>query len=277
MAQENIKEVIDLKTETEKKDDRKNRIIASIGTFVTYAVILLLLLYFGFKAPDPPLDTVEGVAVVLGTTETGMNPTFEPVTPPQPQPKSEPTKPQEQEEIVTEEESDVTIPAVKKKEEPKPKEKPVEKEPEKKAEPEKEPERKVNEDLLFKPGKKTSKGTGTEEGDQGKKDGKADAKSWQGGRNDGDGFEIEGLGGRGLRVRPNLKDDTQREGKIVVEIVVDREGNVISARGGIRGTTINDFNMISKAEEAAKRTKFDPDPDAQEKQYGKITFNYKLE
>lgn len=271
---QSVNEVIDLKSGRAKKEERKNRIIAFVISTLTHIIILLILLYFGFKAPDPPLDTVEGVAVVLGTTESGMIETFEQVSKPEPQPVPETVQPKE-EEILTEESADVPA-VVKKKEEPKPKEKPVEKQPEKKEEP-KEPERQADPNTLFQKGTNTSKGTGDKPGDQGKKEGKVDAKSWQGGSHEGNGFGIEGMEGRGLKTPPRLNDDTQREGKIVVAIVVDKDGNVIEARGGIRGTTINDYNLITKAEEAARRTKFTPDPNAQEKQYGKITFNFKLE
>ncbi len=44
--------------------------------------------------------------------------------------------------------------------------------------------------------------------------------------------------------KPTVSDDSRRTGKIVVDIRVDKNGNVVYERAGARGTTINDSNLL---------------------------------
>ncbi|MDR2231963.1 MAG: energy transducer TonB [Tannerella sp.] len=77
--------------------------------------------------------------------------------------------------------------------------------------------------------------------------------------------------GGGL-AQPSLKFD--EGGKIVLDIVVDREGNVIQAEIG-RGTNINSSSMRTDAINAAKRTKFNSIAGTNN-QNGYITYQYIL-
>jgi hypothetical protein len=63
----------------------------------------------------------------------------------------------------------------------------------------------------------------------------------------------------------------QGGGEIVVDIVVDRNGEVVSAmpRGG---DNLNDQTILAYAKQAAEKTVFNPDPVAPEKQKGTITY-----
>ena len=54
---------------------------------------------------------------------------------------------------------------------------------------------------------------------------------------------------------------------------MDREGNVIRANI-TKGTDIADSEMRTTALEAARRSKFSPDPNAPEEQKGTITYNF---
>ena len=49
----------------------------------------------------------------------------------------------------------------------------------------------------------------------------------------------------------NLNYDYQEEGKVVVEVSVDRSGKVIQARPGIKGSTTLDDYLLNVAKEAA--------------------------
>ena len=73
-----------------------------------------------------------------------------------------------------------------------------------------------------------------------------------------------------------ISNDFEETGKIVVEIIVDRNGKVASARPGVKGTTISNKTQQEKARLAALRTKFSPNPDAALRQKGYITFNYSI-
>jgi TonB family protein len=82
------------------------------------------------------------------------------------------------------------------------------------------------------------------------------------------------LGGRGHTVLPKPAYTSQKSGKVVVEIAVDKQGNVLSAKAGARGTTVQDASLFDQAEKAARKAKFKANPDAAEKQVGTITYTF---
>lgn len=78
------------------------------------------------------------------------------------------------------------------------------------------------------------------------------------------------LKGRAVVKPPKLPSDTKEEGKVVVEITVDSEGNVIEANPNGRGTTTSSAILKAKAKQAAFATKFNVDGKFEE-QKGTIT------
>ena len=78
------------------------------------------------------------------------------------------------------------------------------------------------------------------------------------------------LKGRAIVKPPILPKDTKEEGKVVVEITVDSEGNVIEANPNGRGTTTSSALLKAKAKQAALATKFNIDGKFEE-QRGTIT------
>lgn len=84
----------------------------------------------------------------------------------------------------------------------------------------------------------------------------------------------DGLANRKVLSRPKMDDNTQKTGKVVVEVCVDSQGNVISADYTMRGSTTNDPELIHKAIEWARQCKFEPSP--VEQQCGNMTFNFQL-
>jgi outer membrane biosynthesis protein TonB len=76
--------------------------------------------------------------------------------------------------------------------------------------------------------------------------------------------------GRALVKPPKLPTDTKEEGKVVVEITVDSEGNVIEANPNGRGTNTSSALLKAKAKQAALATKFNVDGKFEE-QKGTIT------
>lgn len=66
---------------------------------------------------------------------------------------------------------------------------------------------------------------------------------------------------------------TQGGGKIIIEIVVDRQGNVIQATPK-PGQKVSDEQIIHYAQTAALRTVFNPDPKAPQNQRGTIHYNF---
>jgi outer membrane biosynthesis protein TonB len=74
---------------------------------------------------------------------------------------------------------------------------------------------------------------------------------------------------------PNLPTNTtQKTGKVVVTIRVDRKGNVLYAKYQQKGSTTTDVQLIQIAEEGARRSKFSENPNAEAEQIGTITYNF---
>ncbi|MEQ8323070.1 MAG: energy transducer TonB [Vicingaceae bacterium] len=123
--------------------------------------------------------------------------------------------------------------------------------------------------------KSSSDGITGQQGDQGDPSGSMESRNYTGGAG-GTGFELIGLGGRSMVKRPDVRDDSQEEGKVVVDIVVDKYGKVVRANPGARGSTTTSALLYKIAKEAALSTKFDTNPQAPEQQKGQIVFTFLL-
>src|SRR5690606_38991976 len=84
------------------------------------------------------------------------------------------------------------------------------------------------------------------------------------------------IAGRRFITIPKITYDGQESGKVVVEIRVDKNGNVIAAKAGARGTTLPDRDLWDKCENAALGSRFNTLESAPETQIGYITFNFKV-
>ena len=84
------------------------------------------------------------------------------------------------------------------------------------------------------------------------------------------------LGGRGKVSFMKPKNPTQEDGRVVVAIVVDRNGNVLKAKAGARGSTTTNPTLQKKAVEAAYKAKFKKDTNAPFEQKGTMTFVFIL-
>jgi colicin import membrane protein len=84
------------------------------------------------------------------------------------------------------------------------------------------------------------------------------------------------LGGRGVQNLPSPNYVFQEDGKVVVEVSVDRSGKVVQATAGIKGSTTLNDNLIRAAKEAAMHATFQVKQDAPAIQKGTITYNFKL-
>ena len=121
--------------------------------------------------------------------------------------------------------------------------------------------------------KSSSDGITGKEGDQGDPNGSLDSKSYTGGSG-GNGFKLIGLGGRNMVKPPIIKDISQEEGKVIVDIIVDKNGKVLRANPGARGSTTTSAVLYKIAKEAALSTKFNTNPQAPEQQKGQIVFTF---
>jgi len=253
---------------TNEEKERKSRITAIAGTILFHALMLLSLLLLALRTPLP-LPGEEGVEVNLGYSDEGMG-EKQPIIPAQ-APQATPPAPQAKAEdklvtSTTEEEPSIEKKKTEKKS-PSPVTKPV---------PEKPKEPTVNKKALY-PGKSSKTADGGNQGitgkpgDQGKPDGTPGSPNYDGNGGKGNGISYD-LGGRGARSLPKPTYNSPEQGKIVVSIKVDRDGNVTYASAGAKGTTISEINLRNQAESAARKTKFASDPDAPEEQRGTITY-----
>lgn len=115
-------------------------------------------------------------------------------------------------------------------------------------------------------------GTGTKQGVGGGDDtGHGDGSP---GFNGGGGYDLKG---RMLLKKPERMRDSEEEGIVVVEIIVDENGKVVKATPGQRGSTTTNANLYAKARQAAFSAKFNPSPEGITEQRGTYTFVFTLE
>ena len=268
---------------------------ARITTLLTLVLILLIFIV-GPKYLDPPPEY--GVAVNFGTTDFGSG-KIQPKEPVKSQPKEIIKEPKVQEEEVT---PDTSTPqdtkeevltednaesiAMKKQKEAERK-KAVE-EAKKKAEAERiEREKKAQEekkkkldDLIGGIGKTDGKETGGEgdddnAGDKGQLDGDPYAPSYFGEPGSGGGGSGYGLRGRGRPTKSKVVPECDEEGSVVVEIHVNRNGNVVGAFPGKRGTT-GALCLYDAAKKTAMTYKWPADSKAPTKQVGFVVINFSV-
>ncbi len=121
-------------------------------------------------------------------------------------------------------------------------------------------------------GKTGSEGETGEPGDQGAEDGDKNSNSHVG-SGSGNGFRWN-LAGRSINKKPTIRDDSQEEGRVVVDIIVNRNGQVIRATPGAKGSTTTSSYLYKLAKEAAMKTRFDAKPSAAPQQKGQIVFTF---
>lgn len=248
-----------------------------IGSIVVHVLMVVLLILMGFSTPLP-LPGEEGILINFGDSDQGLG-----IMEPRQQPKQEPTPviepPQEEEAPITQDfEEAPTIPEVKPDPKPKP-EKPKEEPPQEKP-PEEKP-REVDRRAMF-PGQQndggdTSEGETQGQGNQGDPGGDPNSPNYTGGTVGGGNGISFSLGNRAAQSLPAPEYPKQKSGVVVVEVTVDRNGVVTAVRGGVRGSTTYDSDLVSAAEKAARRARFNVSKDAPAYQTGTITYVFKLQ
>ena len=84
------------------------------------------------------------------------------------------------------------------------------------------------------------------------------------------------LAGRKALSKPSPVYNCNEEGVVVVQITVDKNGTVVEAKPGARGTTNTASCLASQARIAAMKTKWEASPTGAEKQVGTIRYNFSL-
>lgn len=256
--------------------EKNNKRSGLVSTVLIHIALILLFAFFGMNYMVPPPEE-EGITINFGYTDAGKNnlESEKPAEENTPITETATTEPEPQEvvedEVMTQETEEA--PVIDKKKEPK-------KEAVKKPKKEKpKPDAKATEALNnWKNNKNTKSGGGDgntdKVGNQGDINGDKNSKNYDGGGN-GKGISYN-LSGRNMVTSPSIKDNSQEEGKVVVDIIVDKYGNVIRASPGARGSTTASSILYKKAKEAALKTKFNANPDVAEEQKGQMTFIFIL-
>lgn len=242
------------------KDKETQRKLIGIGVSIAvHGLAIALLLILGLRYPDPPPPEL-GVEMDLGEfSDIGAD--IEHAAEGGEDVSLGETIPDEEVGEVTQDAEDV--PLVSKKTEnkqKKPKQEPV-------AKPKENKEPEINQNALFRGGR-VKKGSGGDAG-EGKGDGKG-----SGGDGAGSGTSFS-LAGRGAKSLGKPSSTSKETGSVVVEIRVNQDGDVVSAKAVLRGTTLLDTNIWRLCEQAARKSKFTANPDAPEVQKGKITYIFK--
>ncbi|MBR1784379.1 MAG: energy transducer TonB [Bacteroidales bacterium] len=242
-----------------------NKIVSAAGTAVVMALVAVVLLAFGYDPPDPPIPE-EGVEVNLGDSDYGLGSDPSPASqaadynPPSAQnqvatQQAEPSVPMPS----TPNQGNVTNPSAQ--EQPRAENK--------------EPE--INRNALF-PGRRNSQGGGSEgtsggPGNQGSPDGSPDAQAYTGDGGSGSSFSLKGRNAVSL---PKPGYNSNQQGKVVVKIVVDRQGRVTRAEAPEKGSTITAGALVEQARQAALKARFNASADAPDEQSGTITYIFKI-
>lgn len=133
---------------------------------------------------------------------------------------------------------------------------------------------------LLKGQKSDGKATGGEgndnqAGDKGQIDGDPNAKGYYGTGGTGGGGDYQ-LGNRKPLNKPKPNYICDEVGIVVVQIEVDRSGNVINAIPGVKGTTNSAECLKSEAKIAALKTTWQADSNATSKQIGYIRYRFSI-
>ena len=84
------------------------------------------------------------------------------------------------------------------------------------------------------------------------------------------------LNGRKAIVKSSPEYKCNEQGKVTVQIVVDKSGNVLEAKTGGKGTTNMSKCLLDACKDAALKSKWQPDENAPDRQIGTISYNFRI-
>lgn len=106
---------------------------------------------------------------------------------------------------------------------------------------------------------------------------KSDKDNNYSGHETGKGMEESSLEKRKAIEKPTPEYNCKEQGKIIVEITVDKDGNVIKAYAGAKGTTNFSKCLLQASKETALKTKFEPLLNENINQLGYLTYNFTIQ
>ena len=286
-------------------DTRHKKKSFTLTTFLL-SVVLLLLFYIGLTYMDPPIEN--GIAINFGTMDFGTG-EIQPKEKVRSQPKEELVKPVEEvipetapqepaedkpvEKVLTQD-SEETIKINQEREAKRRADEAAKKakaeaerianekkRAEEKKRREEEAKKRKLDALIGGIGKSDgttsgSEGDDNQAGDKGSPQGNPYATSYYGAPGTGSGTGGYGLNGRSLVKKGKVQQECNEDGRVVVRIVVDRNGPVIKATPGVKGTTNNAPCLLDPARKTALLHRWNLDSNAPSQQIGFVVVNFKL-
>lgn len=135
----------------------------------------------------------------------------------------------------------------------------------------------VNQNALYKgkanKGTGQGDGTGTTPGNQGSVNGDPLANNYGEG---GSGFGSTPIALRRFTNLVTPQDDGQKTGKIAVRITINKQGIVVDAVPGVKGTTLQDLDLWAKCKTAVMGARLNQSDSAPDLQVGVVVFNFKV-
>jgi hypothetical protein len=135
----------------------------------------------------------------------------------------------------------------------------------------------INQNALYKGKKSTGTGqgdgTGTTPGNQGSVNGDPLSNNYGEG---GSGFGDTPIALRRFTNLVTPQDDGQKTGKVAVRLSINKDGIVINAVPGVKGTTLNDRDLWQKCKDAVMGARLNQSENAPDVQVGVVIFNFKV-
>lgn len=251
------------------KVERKQRLIAAATTVVVMAVVVLICSFMALYPPDPPIPE-EGVEVNLGDADYGLGNVEEPDNSQNMRPSVPPAH-SDGERVATQQTPSVGLKTATsdRKADQRQNTQTHQQEPT--------PQQQTNDKALF-PGKRNNSSGGSQgvkegAGNQGQQGGDPNSKRYDGAPgNGGSGYSLKGRKASSL---PEPGYTSQREGKVIVKIWVDRTGKVVKVEAPQKGSSITETGMVNQAKNAAMKARFTASDNAPELQVGTITYVFR--
>ena len=135
----------------------------------------------------------------------------------------------------------------------------------------------INQNALYKGKKNTGTGggdgTGTTPGNQGSVNGDPLSNNYGEG---GSGFGNNPIALRRFTNLVTPQDNGQKTGKIAVRISINKQGIVVDAVPGVKGTTLQDLDLWAKCKAAVMGARLNQSDSAPDFQVGVVVFNFKV-
>jgi outer membrane biosynthesis protein TonB len=262
--------------------DTKEKRKGLVGTVTVHLLILLLFAIYGLTYPDPRPE--DGIPINFGTSDVGSG-EVEPETPGNPPPETSQSEPQpvSEEPIMTQDDiQTIETPPVEDENPTKPKEETTPKETPKETENTEEQQKREIDSKLKSTLDQAFKNVGQSEGDDKNQEGNKgqvdgnDGNAYKGKPGGGGGDGNYKLGNRNALAKIKPTYECEEYGTVVMLVKVNRSGTTIDAKLQLKGTTNTASCLVSRAKEAALKTKWEGDPSAPEIQVGTITYHFEL-